>query len=65
MKFYLLGTKVNTAHRNWEELVMDKLDDAKSRDAVNDLSIIGYALLQALSTTTHQAKLDDEKENRY
>lgn len=64
MIFYILGRKYDTNSREWEQSIMEQIDDAHNRSATGDMGIMCYALLQALSTTTHLSQLDDEKENR-
>jgi len=51
----LATTTANNARQeiaDYTKVVMDKIDDAKERGAVNDLSVIAYALVNKLISAT-------------
>lgn len=47
-KLWILGKMYDLSKAEERGLVMDLIDDAKARDATNDLSLIAYALMVTL-----------------
>ncbi len=43
--FFILGKKVSLAKEDWANDICDIIDDAKDREAINDQTMIAYAIL--------------------
>jgi hypothetical protein len=59
MQFFILGKTIDPDNDpKWVDAVCDIIDEAKSRDAVNDLSAIAYAILQQALRFEYDIKTD-------
>lgn len=58
--FHLMGTKIDTEVPGWSEAVMAKIDDAKKRGAINDMSAIAYSIHTHLVMTVAGLELLDD-----